>query len=139
MDRPSTEQDIKAIKMCLKEQIEATIINKGRVPVFDDSYAGKDSLYTVCSDYFCAKWLIGMTTPGIPGLNSKLVVLPQDAELPAAAMRVVVCVPTRQNNEFILAKMSAPGNQMSAPYVGRSKPKLTRKGGSGSNGGVESH
>lgn len=116
-----------SLKICLLEKLPnkgelTTIINflndkviaalevDSYVPDLKDLEMGQDGLYLKCSDRSSADWLLKIIGENVPGINSKLTIIPQDQSLqvPTAqtTVRVVTCVNSRKPNDIILKTMA---------------------------------
>lgn len=116
-DRPPLGSDLNKIKKFLNDKIEESIISQSFVPIFArDCFVGRDGFYTPCSNFSCAEWLMNTVGTNIPDVDSKIIVLPHDSTVPVVAsnnlVRVVVHVPTRKPNDFILNAMARLNNNL---------------------------
>lgn len=105
-DRAPAGRDLIGVKKFLSDKIEDSVSNKSFLPIFKKCYVGKDGVYAFCSDFACAQWLVNVIKLGVPGIDSKLAVIPHDVPVKLAEVkdmvRVVVTLPSRKTNEFIL-------------------------------------
>lgn len=99
---PNSFEDAKKIKRVLFKKIEEAIVSRTASPLFKYHVPKDDGLYVGCSDSTCADWLHQNMVGIIPwdGCKSKIMVMSQSE--PPKLVRTVVCVPTRNRNEYIL-------------------------------------
>lgn len=102
--------ELKTIRNHLEGKVIEALEKEKFIPVFEKNWIGEDGVYVVCADFSCAEWVAKMVKEGIPGIKSKLAILPHDIvvklKLAPEPIRVVTRVFTRKPNEFILDAMA---------------------------------
>ncbi len=130
--RPSTK-DLKVIKEFINGKIMEALENEDYFPIFNGNELGMDGVYLKCSDFSCASWLRKVIASAEASTNLKLIVLQHDVKVTAPIasgnIRVVTCIPTNKENEWILDKISKLNRNLNTEnwHIKRRRPKGTGK------------
>lgn len=117
VDSHPSGRDTKIIRSFLNDKIVVAMKNNKPLPIFKECTSRHDGVYLDCADYSSAEWRRDAIKPGIPELSHKLMVVPHDELVQANAkqtqVRVVTCLPTRQDSRFILEAMAKLNSNLS--------------------------